>query len=189
MRQLDGNSRSADLQLNTDATGQDTSDRRRTDALPKDTDDESRAADKNQAAYQSREVDRSAEGFAQPCQHPGRDEPSYARSRDPTAETLENGLPVPEFCIAKADYSSLGSGYLRLSKGKEVQVLMKGSQEDGEDAVGWFFGHSFASRSKETDWFPQEEVILLYDVRFFFLAPTPAELEISDQSQLQMQVT
>ena len=155
MRQLDGNSRSADLQVNTDATGQDTSDRRQTDALPKDTDDESRAADKNQAAYQSREVDRSAEGFAQPCEHPGRDEPSYARSRDPTAETLENGLPVPEFCIAKADYASLGSGYLRLSKGEEVQVLMKGSEEDGEG-------------SKETDWFPQEEVILLYDVRLFF---------------------
>ena len=142
---MQGVIRSADLQVNTDATGQDTSDRRQTDALPKDTDDESRAADKNQAAYQSREVDRSAEGFAQPCEHPGRDEPSYARSRDPTAETLENGLPVPEFCIAKADYSSLGSGYLRLSKGKEVQVLMKGSEEDGEDAVGWFFGRSCAS--------------------------------------------
>ena len=66
---------------------------------------------------------------------------------------------------------------------------MKGSEEDGEDAVGWFFGRSCASGSKETGWFPQEEVILLYDVRFFFLAPTPAELEISDQSQLQMQVT
>ena len=64
----------------------------------------------------------------------------------------------------KADYSSLGSGYLRLSKGKEVQVLMKGSEEDGEDAVGWFFGRSCASGSKETGWFPQEEVILLYDV-------------------------
>ena len=53
---------------------------------------------------------------------------------------LMHGLPVPEFSIAKADYSSLGSGYLRLSKGKEVQVLMKGSEEDGEG-------------SKETDWF------------------------------------
>ena len=68
-RQLDGNSRSADLQLNTDATGQDTPDRRRTDALPKDTDDKSRAADKCQAAYQSKKADRSAEGSAQPRLH------------------------------------------------------------------------------------------------------------------------
>ena len=33
----------------------------------------------------------------------------------------------------------IGSGYLRLSKGEEVQVLMKASEEDREDAVGWFF--------------------------------------------------
>ena len=32
-----------------------------------------------------------------------------------------------------------GSGYLRLSKSEEVQVLMKASENDREDTVGWFF--------------------------------------------------
>ena len=120
MRQLDGNSRSADLQLNTDATGQDTPNRRRTDALPKDTDDKSRAADKCQAAYQSKKADRSAEGSAQPRLH---------KKRTTGSRIL----------YSQGRLCQIGSGYLRLSNGEKVQVLMKASENDREDTVGWFF--------------------------------------------------
>eukprot|EP00930_Biecheleria_cincta_P070951 TRINITY_DN58511_c0_g1_i1.p1 TRINITY_DN58511_c0_g1~~TRINITY_DN58511_c0_g1_i1.p1 ORF type:complete len:711 (+),score=120.68 TRINITY_DN58511_c0_g1_i1:27-2135(+) len=138
--------------------------------------------DKTQAADDTDEdgkrADRSAEGPARPSQHLGdfqsdstREKPIYARSvlqaasSDPAPQTLENGLPLPKFCRATCDYESSGSGYLQMSKGEELEVLLKGCKdEDGEDSVGWFWGFSRAGRPEEAGWFPQEEVILLYEV-------------------------